>query len=462
MSEYIEKLYQNGRAAYWEMEEKSQDEIDAILKSICLTVLPKAEELGKSIAEEVGMGDPATFVGTMQLFPLVFYNYMKDKPAIGVIDDDPQLKIRTYGKAMGVVACLTPSTTNISNGLEMTLKAIKSGNAIIHAPHPKCWKTFKKMVEIMMEGVKAAGGPDNLIQTVEAPSIDMTNELMSTCDVVVGTGGADMVHAAYSSGTPAFGVGQGNVPVLISESYPAEELAQKVIPGIIADRCAGNGTPCTCPQHILIPRSRADEILGLFQANGAYLVDQKEDVDRIRDVVFPDGGTRINRAIVGRSGKKIAAMYGLEVPETTKVILIKLEDGSTAETERLLREILNPTIRFQLYDNYADAVEIARKCLFVEGAGHSSQIFSYDEAEIDLAARRLPVVRILVRQHGDGVANLLLANGMAPATSVGGGTWGGNSLSDNVSHKTLLNMTKVIYPISEGSVPKFEDVFDIH
>lgn len=461
MSEYIEKLYTQGKEAYEKLDGMKQEAIDAMLKSAALNVLKHSEELATAISEEVGMGDPATFQMTMKLFPLVYYNYLKGKPAVGVIDDDPDKKIRTYGKPMGVVACLTPSTTNISNGFEISLKAIKSGNAVVLAPHPRAWKASKMLANVMMEGIKAAGGPDNLIQSIEDPSVERSDEIMKICDVVVGTGGADMVKAAYSSGTPAFGVGQGNVPVFISKNYPAEELATKVVPGIVADRCSGNGTPCTCPQHILIPRSRAEEIIGMFEASKAFVVENKEDVDRIRNVIFPNGGTRINREVVGRSGKRIAKMYELEVPEDTRAIMIRVPDGSTADNEVLLREILNPTLRFQFYDDAAEAFEIARKCLFVEGAGHSAQIFSYDEDEIDMAARRLPVVRILVRQHGGGVANLGLQNGLAPATSVGGGTWGGNILSDNISHQTLLNHTMVIYPISEGHIPSFEEAFDI-
>lgn len=455
---YIQDLYEKGTTAYWAIADYTQEQIDTMLEAMAKTVFHHSDELGEMVYNEVGMGDPQMTSNLMKMFPLCHWNYLKDKNAFGLLSDDKETMIQTYGKAMGVVCCLTPSTTHISNGFELVMKAVKSGNAIILAPHPRAWKSSKRLAEIFQEAIKETGGPDNLVQSIENPTVELSAECMSTCDVVVGTGGAEMVKAAYSSGTPAFGVGQGNVPVVISAAYPAEELHQ-VIPMIVYDRSAGGGNSCTCPQHILIPRSRQDEIMNIFKASGAFVIEDEAIIDNIREVVFPGGGTRINRDIVGHSATAIANAYGIEVPEGTQIIMLKVKDGSRGSEDVLFQEIMNPTLRFQFYDDYKDAIEIMRDCLFNMGAGHSAQIWSYDQNEIDLAAKRLPVVRVLVRQIGAGVANLTLQNGLSPSTSVGCGTWGGNGFSDNVSYRTLQNHTMVIYPISEGHIPTYEEVF---
>lgn len=458
MSEYIQNQYKKGTQAYWAIADFTQEQIDGMLEKMALRTYEHAEELGTMVAEETQMGDAATNIGSMQRFPLFIWHYLKGKNSFGLLEDNQDIKIQTYGKAMGVVACLTPSTTHISNGFEMCMKAVKSGNAIVLGPHPRAWKSAKRLVEVLSAAVKEAGGPDNLIQSVEDPTIELTAELMAVCDVVVGTGGADMVHAAYSSGTPAFGVGQGNVPVILSESYPKDEMA-KAVATVAMDRWLAGGVACTSPQFIFCPRSRKDEVLELYQKNGACYIEDKETIDRIRSVCFPDGDGRINRKVVGINAMKLAKAYGVDAPEGTRLFLLKVEDGTIAEDDLLYHEIMNPTSRIQFYDDYKTAVELARRNLFYEGAGHSAQIWSFDQDEIDYAAKRLPVVRVLVRQGANGVSNLTLQNGLAPSTSVGCGTWGGNGFSDNTNYTTLQNHTMVIYPVRDPKIPSFEEVF---
>lgn len=456
---YIQRLYDKGTAAYWAIADYSQEQIDAMLERMAAIVYDHADELGNMVFEETQLGDRSAHIRLMHVFPVAFWSYLKGKNAFGLLKDDPQRGIQTYGKAMGVVGCLTPSTTNISNAFENTMKAVKSGNAIVLAPHPRAWRSHKRMVELMQEGIKAVGGPDNLVQSIEDPTIEMSGELMATCDVVVGTGGAEMVKAAYSSGTPAFGVGQGCVPVIISPTYPADEI-DGITATNLADRANNNGMPCTCPQMIYIPRSRKEEILASYVKNGAFLVEDADAIQGIRDLVFPNGGRSINRAVVGQPAAKIAQMYGIgEIPEGTKVLMLPVADGAYGGMDVLCQEIMNPTLRFQVYDDYAQAVELARKGLFYEGAGHSAQIFSYEQAEIDLFARRIPVVRVLVRQGSAGVPNLTLSNGLAPSTSVGCGTWGGNSFSDNLDFTTLQNHTMVIYPLDAKGLPTAKELF---
>lgn len=454
----INELYENATKAYWAIADWDQEKIDTMLEHMAAAVFKNATELGAMVYEETKIGDPETCVMLMHAFPVSFWSYLKGKDAFGLLKDDKARGIKTYGKAMGVVACLTPSTTHITNGFENIMKSLKSGNAVIMAPHPLAWKSHKRMIEIMMEAGKEVGAPDYLIQSLEEPTIEDTGKLMSTCDVVVGTGGAEMVKAAYSSGTPAFGVGQGCVPVLYSPTWPAEEVEKYTQMNII-DRITNGGVPCTCPQMVYIPRSREAEFVEAYKKNGAFLIEDKETIDRIRDVVFPDGGTRINRKVVGKPIRKLAEMYGVKIPEGAQAFLIRMPSGVYGAMDTLCCEIMNCTLRYQVYDSFEEAVELARKGLFFEGAGHSAQVFSYSEDEIELAAKRLPVVRLMVRQGSAGVPNLFHQNGLAPSTSVGCGTWGGTSFSDNLDYTLLQNHTMVVYPQGEGGLPTPEELF---
>jgi len=455
---YIKELYENGKKAYWAIADFSQDQIDAMLEKMAKTVYLHAEELGRMVHEETALGDVNAKIRQMKIFPLTFWSYLKGRDAFGLLSTDQETKIETYGKAMGVIAVLTPSTTNIANGFEICMKSVKSGNAAILSPHPRAWKSSKRLTELLCAAIKEAGGPDHLIQSVENPTIELSGELMATCDAVVGTGGADMVKAAYSSGTPAFGVGQGNVPVVISKDYPVEEL-DMVTDTIITDRANDFGMPCNSPQVVLIPRAMEEKIMPLFVKNGGYIVEDEAVIDNIRKVVFPEGGHRINRDIVGRPAIKIAESYGIGVPENTRAILVRLKDGTRGAEDVLDQEIMNPTLRFQFYDDFNDAVEIARSNLFHEGAGHTAIIWSNNQNEIDRYAKRVPVVRCLVNQGSGGTPNLTRRNGLPPSTSVGGGTWGGNSFSDNLNYTTLQNHTMVVYPVYEGGIPTYEEVF---
>lgn len=457
-TDYVQGLYKQGTDAYWAIADYTQEQIDNMLERMAAKVYKHADELAHMVFNETKLGDLNDQIRLMHVFPVAFWSYLKGKNAFGLLKNDPETGIETYGKAMGVVAILTPSTTNITNGFEICMKSIKSGNAAILAPHPRAWKSHKRMVEILQEAIQEVGGPDNLVQSLEDPSIEMSGELMATCDVVVGTGGADMVKAAYSSGTPAFGVGQGNVPVILSAAYPADEI-DSFTKQVIGDRANNNGMPCTCPQMVFLPCSRKEEVMASFAKNGAHIIEDEAVIAKIRDIVFPGGERRINRAVVGLPATEIAKLYGIEVPESARVIMLKLKDGVCGGEDVLNQEIMNPTLRFQFYDDYAEAVQIARTNLFFEGAGHSAQIWSYDKKEIDLFARRIPVVRALVRQGSPAVPNLTLSNGLAPSTSVGCGTWGGNSFSDNLNYTTLQNHTLVVYPLRKGELPTAEELF---
>lgn len=444
----IQEMYQKAKAAQMVMEDMTQEQIDKIVAGMARTTYKNAEELGNMVTEELRMGGTAAYnIASLQRFSTVYGGYLKGKPSVGKLSEDKEKKITVYGKPMGVVACLAPSTTHIFNFFEIALKAVKAGNGIICSPHPRAWKATRRMAELLQEAVIKAGGPADLIQSIEDPTIELTNELMHTCDVVVGTGGAEMVKAAYSSGKPAFGVGQGNGQVIISRTYngiTAEQLAQTTV----NDNEIMGGVTCNSPQTIFIPRERSEEFIKAFEEAGVYMIYDEETIERIRKVIFPDGD-RINRAIVGQPIETILKAYEIDAPEGTREIGIKLDDKARGREDVLNKEIMNRTLRFKFYDDFADAVEIARANMFYEGAGHTAILWSDEPDEVALFGHRIPSVRCLINQGSTGTVNVNFANGMPTSSCIGCGTWGGNSISENLDYTTLLNKTHVIYQTNE-------------
>lgn len=326
--------------------------------------------------------------------------------------------------------------------------AVKSGNAVIVGPHPKAKECTKYTVDIINDAIVAAGGPENLIQAIEKPSIETSAALMTNADVIIATGGASMVKTAYSSGTPAYGVVQGNVQSLLDETTDMD-FATKTI---VTNRFGDYGVPCTGDQTVHIPASREEEALAKFQENGAFLITDQKDVDKLRKHAFNENGVA-NLEIIGKPAHYVAEKIGITgVPEDTKVLLFKL-DGTAGPDEILSREILTTVVRFQTYEDFNEVVELARRTVLMEGAGHSSIIFSSNENHIETASVRLPVGRLLVNQSGNGSPGGPYNNGLVPTISLGCGSWGGNSTSDNLTNTHLYNVTRTSRVIKDAHIP---------
>jgi succinate-semialdehyde dehydrogenase len=269
---------------------------------------------------------------------------------------------------------------------------------------------------------------------------------MKAVDVVVATGGGAMVKSAYSSGKPSFGVGAGNVPVIIDRDVDVSEAVTKIVAGAAFD----NGIICSHEQFVFAPRERYAEILKVFEATGkVFFTSEPDKVQKVRETVFPGG--QLNKDIVGKSPTEIGRKAGVEVPESARIILVPAEGAGTADV--LAKEKLCPVVAIMPYDTFEEAVADAKANLLVEGAGHSAAIHSNSDVHIRYAGVELPVSRVVVNQASSFTAGGSLTNGFAPTTTLGCGSWGGNSISENLDYRHLMNVSRIGKVIVDKKVP---------
>ena len=441
--EYIQSLIDKARAAQAVVDNYTQEQVDRLTKAVGIAIFVAAEDLSREAVEETKYGTVESKVGKHKGVTSATWWGVCGKPSVGIISDHKDVDgIIEFAKPMGVVASITPVTNPTTTAATNAMNAIKTRNAIIVAPHPGAKKCTAHAVKIMNDTIVALGGPADLVQSIAEPSIELTGLLMSAVDVVVATGGPSMVKAAYSSGRPAYGVGQGNSQVIVAPDYTDyDTVAQKAM----FSRAYDNGVPCTGEQTLHVPRDKREEIIAAFVRNGAYEL-KADDVEKVRKTAFTEKGP-VNPKIVGQVAPRLAEMFGLEgCPEDAICLVCRVD--KVAREDIINREILAPIIRFMPYDTKEEAVENCRKNYFMEGAGHTGGIWSNDDEFIEYAGSRMPVCRYLVNQP------LLLAsgspvnlNGYNPTSSLGCGSWGGNSISENFYYKHLLNTTRVAYEI---------------
>mgnify|MGYP000981854697 CR=1 FL=1 len=435
-----DELLARAKAAAAVAEDLNQEQVDRIVRNIGKAVYDRAEELAIDAVEETRMGFLETKIRLNEITPLFIWDYMKDKKSVGILEDDKLNHVVTLAKPMGIIACLTPST-NTATPVHNAMIAIKGRNVVIICPHPRAAGNAVKMVDVMRKEIAKLGYPADMIQVAVPTSLELTNAIMQRSHAILATGGEGMVKAAYSSGKPSFGVGQGNAQCILHTSYTDYEA---VVKNIMFNRTQDNGVPCVGEQTLIMPRDKFNTIVEIFKSKGAYLVEDPAQIDMIRKNYFVDGIA--NRDIVGQLPYDVARLCGFEIPKDTKLMLVRMTEKYGRE-EPLCREIMCPMTRLYVYDDFEDGVEIARANLLVEGAGHSSVIYANDEKIVEYVADRLPVGRVLVNMGNNAASGMGYGNGLAPTNSVGCGTWGGNSVSENITHKHLMNMTKVAYPI---------------
>jgi succinate-semialdehyde dehydrogenase len=353
---------------------------------------------------------------------------------------------------MGVVGAVTPVTNPIVTPMCNGMFALKAGNAVIFAPHPKAQKCTEHLTREFMKVVKSHGGPDNLVQVVMDGSVEKTQELMKAVDVVVATGGAAMVKSAYSSGKPSFGVGAGNVPVIIDRGVSIKDAVEKIVTGASFD----NGIICSHEQFVLAPEESYAETLELFNATGkVWFTDDEAHVEKLRETVFPNG--QLNKDVVGKSPREVGAMAGIDVPASARLILLPAKGAGREDV--LAKEKLCPVIAILPYKSFSEAVTKAKANLLVEGAGHSAALHSNDEQHIRSAGVELPISRLVVNQPSSLTAGGSLTNGFAPTTTLGCGSWGGNSISENLDYKHLMNVSRIGKVIAGKKVPTDEEIW---
>lgn len=428
----------------------NQNTVDAVVKATARVVFENAEMLAKMAIDETQMGVYEDKVAKCRNKSKgVWYN-LRGKKSMGILEIDERTDMITIAKPIGVVAGITPMTNPVVTPMSKIMFALKTKNAIIIAPHPKSKLCSSKTVHLIQEKLRTMNVPENLVQVIEEPSIEKTQELMKTCDVVVATGGMPMVKSAYSSGKPSYGVGAGNVQVIIDTDVDFEDAANKIITG----RAFDNGIICSGEQFFAYPKKDKEAVFAAFKKKGAYFVNEEEKA-KLLSTLFVNNA--INRDVVGQSVAKIASMAGINVPAGTRVIVAEAVGAGVAD--QICKEKMCPVMGCIGYDHFQEGLEIMLTNLRMEGNGHTCAVHSNNQGHIIMAGETLTVSRVVVNAISSTTGGGAIQNGLAVTNTLGCGTWGNNSISENFTYKHLLNTTRIAPLCERIAIPSDEEMW---
>ena len=388
--------------------------------------------------EETGMGIVEDKVIKNNYASEYIYNAYKNTKTCGVIEEDKAFGTKKIAEPIGVIAAVIPTTNPTSTAIFKCLLALKTRNAIIISPHPRAKNSTIAAAKLVLEAAVAAGAPEGIIDWIDVPSLEMTNTVMKEADIILATGGPGMVKAAYSSGKPALGVGAGNTPAIIDDS--ADILL--AVNSIIHSKTFDNGMICASEQSVIVMENIYDAVKAEFANRGCYFLSE-EETEKVRKTIIINGA--LNAKIVGQTAHRIAELAGVEVPNTTKILIGEVE--SVELSEEFAHEKLSPVLAMYKAKDFADALDKADKLVEDGGFGHTSSVYLNEVTEtekLDAFAARMRTCRILVNTpsaHG-GIGDLYNFK-LAPSLTLGCGSWGGNSVSENVGVKHLLNIKTV-------------------
>lgn len=445
-------MVEKARVAQAIYEQYNQEQVDQLVRACAKVIFDNAEPLARMAVDETKMGVYEDKIKKNQGKARVIWNDMKGKKSVGIIRELPELGLVEVAKPIGVIGAVTPTTNPIVTPMCNTMFALKGRNAIIISPHPRSKRCSSEAVRFMQEAVRRLGAPENLIQVIEEPTVELSNLVMERCDVCISTGGMGMVRAAYSSGKPAFGVGAGNVQCLLDESADIQAAAPMIIEG----RRFDNGIICSGEQSVIAPKAVFNKIISALEENGAVYISDSKQVDKLRETLFIDGV--MNKKMVGQDVRTIASAAGIDIPEGTKVIVVKAE--KYGKSELLSKEKMCPVI--VTYDHLKDwdeCVTAAYENLLVEGKGHSVAIHSSNKKNIEYASEKLPVSRFLVGQVCATSNGGSFFNGLSATTTLGCGSWGNNSISENLSWRHLFNVSRIAYVKPGSRIPTDEEIW---
>ena len=446
--DYVTGYIERARKAQQQFEEYDQKRVDRVVMTIAKTVYDNADLLAELAVEETGMGVVKDKAAKNRGKARIIWNSLKGKKSVGILGRDEATGITEIAKPMGVVAAITPTTNPNVTPMSNAMFALKGRNAIIITPHHRSLRSSTLTVDLINAELKKIGAPENLIQILGEQSRENTKTLIESADVVIATGGAGMVKAAYSSGKPALGVGAGNVQAIIDRDADPADAVQKIILG----RTFDNGIICSGEQTAIIPEDIYEEILSEFEKNKAYFV-SPEERDALRKTVFPNG--EMNKHVVGQSPARIGELSGLAIHDDTSVILVEAE----GKDDFFGKEKMCPVLTLYKYNKFEEAVEIARRNLEMEGKGHSAAIHSNNRKHIEYAGEQLAVSRLIINQTCATGAGGSFYNGFAPTNTLGCGSWGGNSISENLTYKHLINISRIGYFMKDNPVPTDDELW---
>ena len=416
----------------------TQEQVDKIFFAAAKAANMARIPLAKMAVEETGMGIVEDKIIKNHYAAEYIYNKYKDTKTCGVIEEDKSYGTMKIADPIGVIAAVIPTTNPTSTAIFKTLLALKTRNGIIISPHPRAKNSTAAAAKIVLDAAVEAGAPEGIISWIDAPSLDMTNLVMKEADIILATGGPGMVKAAYSSGKPALGVGAGNTPAIIDET--ADIL--KAVNSIIHSKTFDNGMICASEQSCIVDKKIYKTVKKEFADRGCYFL-KADEIEKVRKTIIINGS--LNAKIVGQKPVTIAALAGVKVPESTKILIGEVE--SVDISEEFAHEKLSPVLAMYKSESFEDALNKAEQLIADGGYGHTSSIYLNETTErekINEFARRMKTCRILVNtpsSHG-GIGDLYNFN-LAPSLTLGCGSWGGNSVSENVGVKHLLNIKTV-------------------
>lgn len=455
MANIIDEMVEKARAAQEQIEFWPQEKVDEMIAAVGWQLYQRdhAESCARLAVQETGMGVYEDKVLKHQKKTLGTLRDLHGLKTTGVIEEDTRRGLLKIAKPVGIIGVLTPVTNASSTLAVNSLPILKTRNAVIFAPHPKAKATADLTCSYMRAGLAQVGAPVDLVQNITEPTVDLSQELMKKVDLVVATGGSAMVKVAYSSGTPAYGVGAGNSVVVVDETADLDDAANKIRLGKIFD----NATSCSSENSAVIQQSIFDAMLERFSGMGGYLCSPQEKL-RLRQVMWPDG-EHLSREVVGQPAVKIAALAQIPVPPQTTFLMVL---GEAVGAEDLFSgEKLSPVLTLWRYDHFSEAVNLVRDITRYSGYGHSCGIHTTDPSRVLELATRARVSRMLVRQVQCYGNSGNYDNGLPFALTLGCGTWGGNITSDNVHWKHFINTTWVSTPIAPV-VPDENVIFGQH
>jgi acetaldehyde dehydrogenase/alcohol dehydrogenase len=446
--EELDALIARVKAAQQKFASFSQKQVDTIFRSAALAAANARIPLAELAVEETGMGVVEDKVIKNHFASEYIYNKYKDEKTCGILSQDDEAGTITIAEPVGLICGIIPTTNPTSTAIFKTLISLKTRNGIIISPHPRARRSTCVAARLVLRAAVAAGAPEDIIGCIDEPTVELSNQLMRdpAVKLILATGGPGMVHAAYSSGTPAIGVGAGNTPVVIDET--ADQT--RAIASILMSKTFDNGVICASEQAVIAVDSIYDSVRDRFNRHGGTILD-KEQTELVRRIILVNGA--VNAKIVGQAAPKIAAMAGITVPATTKVLIGEVTDATVAEP--FAHEKLSTILALYRAKDFKDAVEIASKLVALGGIGHTSVLFTNQDQQkerIEYFGDHMKTARILINtpsSHG-GIGDLYNFS-LAPSLTLGCGSWGGNSVSENVGPQHLLNK-KIVAKRAENAL----------
>ena len=455
MSDEILQLVAKARAAQEQIEFWSQEQVDEMVAAVGWEVyeFSHAEACARLAVDETQMGVYEDKLGKHQKKTLGTLRDLHGLKTVGIIEENKEKGLLKIAKPVGVIGALTPMTNASStlscNGLPM----LKTRNAVIFAPHPRAKKTAALTVSYMRAGLRKVGAPEDLVQCLEEPTVELTQELMKHVDLIVATGGSAMVKVAYSSGTPAYGVGAGNSVTVVDETADLVDAAKKIYLGKTFD----NATSCSSENSCIMHASVFERMVELFKGHGGYLCNAEEKA-RLKSVMWPDGA-HLSKDVVGQHASKIAQLAGITAWE--KVTFLMVVGEAVGKEDIFSGEKLSPVLTLWKYNDFDDAIKLVRDITRYSGYGHSCGIHTTNDEHMLRLGTQARVSRMMVRQTQPFANSGNYDNGMPFALTLGCGTWGGNITSENVHWKHFINTTWVSMPIAPV-VPDENVIFGAH